>query len=385
VADAVEDDFRWLIGAGARPYLELARESAGGLVGLASRLRQDLSAARTHLVLETSVLRLRAKEKFARADEMFFTRRLLEQATDDCIAAYKSMRRSPDLPFADLCCGLGGDLLGWGARGPCRGLDLDPIAALLARANCAVHGLPDIAVETRDVVELELPECGAWHIDPDRRHGGRRSSQPIDSQPNLAALEQLLARQPHGSVKFAPAAQPPEHWSEQCEREWIGSRRECRQQVAWFGRFTTRPGMRRATVVDRGAAPCSVAGFADTPTPVTERAGRLVLDPHAAVFAARLSGALCAEHGIFALRNPSGYLTGDSCAGSRLLAAFEVLDVLPQRQVGRLEVKVRCAKIDPVQLTHSLNLRGDRELTLLVAGPVHGMRAILARRLPGST
>src|SRR3954451_6365640 len=86
------EDYRWLVSDAAIPWLAAAAEPQVQLVKFAQTLRKQFSALRTHLILEQAELRRRAKEKFARADQLFFTRQSLEQATDDRIASYKASR-----------------------------------------------------------------------------------------------------------------------------------------------------------------------------------------------------------------------------------------------------------------------------------------------------
>ena len=104
-------DYEWLTGPQAA---EVLCDLAGGcepLHAAATRLRRQFSPARVHLLLEQVELRRRAAVKFERAEEMFFTRLGLEQATDLWVAAYKARRFAGRSPVADLCCGIGGDLL----------------------------------------------------------------------------------------------------------------------------------------------------------------------------------------------------------------------------------------------------------------------------------
>src|SRR5438309_11652058 len=88
---AAIDDYRWLVSDAANPWLTMAREESSNLnrthagsvlVKLTSQLRKDLTAERAHLVIEQTELRQRAREKFTLAEQMFFTRQGLEQATD---------------------------------------------------------------------------------------------------------------------------------------------------------------------------------------------------------------------------------------------------------------------------------------------------------------
>ncbi|HEV2973274.1 MAG TPA: hypothetical protein VGY55_25125, partial [Pirellulales bacterium] len=103
-------DYRWLVSGDAARWLELASGSAEPTPALAGRLRKDLSAKRTHLVLQQAALRRRAAEKFSLARRMFFSSVGLEQATDERIAQYKVARFPAGAERADLCSGIGGDL-----------------------------------------------------------------------------------------------------------------------------------------------------------------------------------------------------------------------------------------------------------------------------------
>ena len=115
------DDYRWLVSADATEWLDLAAvRQAQATVRLAAELRHHLSLARAHLILEQVELRHRAARKFAVAASMFFAHRGLEQATDQFVAAYKASRFSPAVPVADLCCGIGGDLMALAGARPQR-------------------------------------------------------------------------------------------------------------------------------------------------------------------------------------------------------------------------------------------------------------------------
>lgn len=436
-------DFEWLVSADASAWLEMAAQEAEPGVGLVARLRRDLSAERTHLVLEQAALRRRAKEKFAAATKMFFTPQGLEQATDELIADYKARRFAERIStsneqldlngvfIADFCCGIGGDLLALSRRFPAVGVDRDPIAALLADANLAVDQncerdctltpepsplagrgeslfhAPRLAAASRvavaDVSTFPFAEIGAWHIDPDRRPAGRRTTRPTLHDPPPEAIERLLAVCPNAAVKLAPAATLPDGWPARAELEWITSRRECRQLVAWFGELATQPGIRRATVLSAAAQPaeskqCSFTGNADLPTPIAERIGRNVFEPDPAILAAGLIGALAAKYGFEAVAPRVPYLTGDLAAGSEqnalqdgTLACFEVLDVLPlrikairewlrARGIGQVEVKKRGVDIDPAKLAAELRSSADEQATLLVCPRRGRTIAIIARR-----
>ncbi len=173
------EDWRWLIGLEAADVLVELASDEGSLLGQAARLRKRFSPSRVHLLLEQVELRRRAQKKFAAADTMFFTRKGLEQATDQWVARYKASRFPSGEPVADLCCGVGGDLIALAARGPATGLERDPIVAALALANAqattaGVDAADDpMKVVVGDAEDFSLTDFAAWHIDPDRRRGRR--------------------------------------------------------------------------------------------------------------------------------------------------------------------------------------------------------------------
>jgi len=368
-----------------------------------SLLRAELSAAQAHLVVEQVALRKRARRKFSRAARMFFTAPALEQATDETVAAYKASRFPAGAEVSDLCCGIGGDMLGLFMRSDVVAVDRDPVVALLAQANGQVV-LADapgprykLRVLTSSVDERAVEGCAAWHLDPDRRATGRRVSQLVSYEPGPDVIASLLSAQPSAAVKLAPAAQPPDVWAAEAELEWISRAGQCRQLVAWFGALAKSPGKRRATVLSGATEtsthlPRTVVGEPTAGALLAERPGRYVYEPDAAVLAAELTDYLAGEHGLTRIARNVAYLTGDHIVKDGALAAFEVLEVMPydlrcvkaalrQRKIGRLEIKTRGLKEDPPALRGRLALEGDEIAVLLLARTAAGVLAILARRV----
>ena len=136
------EEYQWLVSPAAERWLDIAAGAdEKSLVKMSLTLRKDLGVTRTHLVIAQAELRRRAGIKFKHAHRMFFTRQLLEQATDDQIAGYKAQRWPVDGCLADLCCGIGGDLMALAERGRVVGIDRDPVAVVLSTANCRSAGL----------------------------------------------------------------------------------------------------------------------------------------------------------------------------------------------------------------------------------------------------
>jgi hypothetical protein len=390
------DNYRWLISEEAQPWLDRDADSAASPLRLIAEFRQHLSAGQVHLLMQQMELRRRALKtgKFPDARRMFFTPRLLEQATSHAVASYKAQRFTPNRHIADLCCGIGGDLLAIAERCFATGIDRDCVATTLAAANCNALGCARATVATGDVSDFPIQECAAWHIDPDRRARGHRTTRLEYYEPNLERIQQLLSRAGSAAIKLAPAAQVPQGWADDAELEWIGEDRECKQQVAWFGELARHPGMRAATILHGlGTPPATVVGQPnDDAVPRATTVGGYVYEPHATVLAAGLVNVLAGRHGLKSVSPDLGYLTGDTRIVVSAAAAFEVAEVLPldtkrvkaalrRFQAGRLEIKKRGIEIEPQKLRRQLRVPGDQKRILLLTRFCDRSIAIVAQRV----
>ena len=392
-------DYRWLANQG-EAWIAMAAERSSSPLARAEWLRTQIPPQRARLVLEQVELRERARDKFPDASRHLYTRLGLEQATDATVAAYKARRFRHGEPVADLCCGIGGDLVALAGRGPATGVERDPLVALLAEANLRMveteNGQNTVrfscGVVVADAAEFSVAGYWGWHIDPDRRPAGRRTTRVDFHEPGPEVIDRLRGDCGTGAVKLAPAAVLPENWPPEAELEWISRDRQCRQLVAWFGDLAAYPGHRKATLLGDSPVPMrTVVGEATCGPPAVRPVGRYVFDPDAAVLAAGLLGVLAAEHGLAPFSATAAYLTGDRLLEDPMLACFEVLEVMPldvkrlarhlrDRNIGRLEIKKRGVPHDPETLRRRLALRGELPGVLILASVGRSATAILARR-----
>ena len=390
--------YHWVVLPEAERWIgEVTRHGASAT--RIAHLRRELSPAQVREVIEQARLRDRARKKFRFADRMFFTEKGLQQATGQRLGAYKAA----DFPvgkLADLCCGIGGDLLSLAERHEVVALDNDSEAATFAEANCRALGRSSAEVRIADASQIALEQFAAWHIDPDRRPHGRRTTRTEYSQPSADAIERMLRRNRNAGIKLAPAANVPVAWKSEAELEWIGIDRECRQLFARFGSLARNPGKRAATILDSaGRVACRVVdqpegAFAQPP--LARSLGKLLCEPHACVIAAGLVAALAEQHGLSAVAPKVAYLTADEIEPNPALAIFEVDACLPfdVRKVkaalrvrcwGRLEIKrrgvpSRTGALDPKLLRKRLRVDGDEAGVLLLMPWREHVVAVLARR-----
>ena len=213
-------------------------------------------------------------------------------------------------------------------------------------------------------------------------------------EPGPDVIAQLFRRIPAGAVKLAPATQWNDEHALAVELEWISSRRECRQQVAWLGALAKRPGFHTATVVRADGNASSFTGEPNLECQVGP-VGRFLYDVDASLRAARLAGAYALSLGLVSSGTWSSYLTSDRLVTSPLLSAFEVEAVLPldvkrlkgllrKGDVGKLEIKVCGVPLDPTALRRKLAASGSAAATLLIFRTHGDVQVAITRRCPSA-
>jgi hypothetical protein len=384
------DDYLWLINEEATEWLTFAADSSVPIYRRARELQKGVGDVRGQLVLDQAELRKKGLVKFSDAEQMFFTRKGLEQATDQWLARYKAERFSKANRIVDLCCGIGGDLRYLAAVGESIGYELDGPTAILASGN----GVPNTRYQVKSAnAESWLPAVGDfWHADPDRRSNGKRTSQLEGYQPGEEQLLKWLAKAPNGAVKLAPAASATNETWIDCEVEYLGTRGECKQQMIWSGDLAQYPRQTRATIVPHdGSPPRSIIGH-DASAQFAGKIMNYVYEPHSAVLAARLTDDLADQLNIQRIESAVVFLTGDEEILDPAIATFEVVKVMPFdqkklrkaiRELGwsQLEIKRRAVEFDLEKLRKKLKCDGDGNGVLIVFRGRQRATAILAKRI----
>src|SRR6266496_5463834 len=110
---------------------------------------------------------------------------ILEQATAEVVARHRTARFAAASRAADLCCGIGGDLVALAGGRSVLAVDSDPLALRVARANCEVYGVAgNVTALQADARDVGLRGVDAVFIDPARR-AGRQRMRTGDSEPPL--------------------------------------------------------------------------------------------------------------------------------------------------------------------------------------------------------
>lgn len=350
-----------------------------------TKLQKHIDSDLAKAALETVILRTRASVKFTRAEQMYFIREALEQASGEIISTYRAQRYQACERVADVCCGLGGDAIGLCGVTSTTLLDKDSLRLALARENLAAYSYKAELVEA-DVTQTPLPAADALWFDPARRADGRRKFSVRDYAPPLTLISAWHAQTPALGVKLSPGVDlaeltilPPH------EVEFISVSGELKECVLWFGALRSEA-THRATLLPSGQSL--------TPNPQSSNSlsapQRYLYEPDPAILRAGLVTTLVAQLGAQQIDPDIAYLTSDRLTPTPFARAFVIEDSLPfqlkrlreylrARRVGNITVKKRGSPLTPEALIHKLKLSGP-ESRIVFLTHVNGKPFVLIGR-----
>ncbi|MFL6056038.1 MAG: THUMP-like domain-containing protein [Actinoallomurus sp.] len=360
-----------------------------------SRLRARHSADLVGAALTQARLRARGRAKFgADADRMYFTPQGLEQATRASVARHRARRfadrLSPRGRVLDLGCGIGGDLLARARMGVGGlGVELDPLTAVVARANLRAFALEDLAdVREGDAAEQDPGGYAAVFADPGRRTARGRIFDPDAYLPPLGTVLDIVGRAPGACVKVAPGI-PHEAVPAGAEAEWISDGGEVKEAALWLGGLAGAT-PRRATVLRQDREPATLVADPDLGPPPVAGWRRYLYEPDGAVVRAHLVAEV-ADRLDGALADPRiAYITSDLLRATPFARPYEILDVLPfgvkrvraalrAQRAGTLTIMKRGFAGDVERLRRDLRTDGTEERILVLTRVGDAPTALICR------
>lgn len=361
-----------LLGPDGAAVLAAARATDGPLLRVGEVLRRQFPPDLVAAALTQLDLRARAAGKFADPSRLLFTRAGLEQASTAAVAAHRALRFAPYDRVADLCTGIGGDLLALAAVVPhVLAVDRDPVHLRLAAHNAAAVGLGDrVQTWLGDAENADLSRVLAVFVDPARRAEGYRLGSAHGS-PSLGWCASLAERIPVG-VKAAPGidhAHVPARW----ELEFVAQDGELKESALWSPALATTS--RRATVIEDAGVHTMVS--AGAPPAAVAQPGPYVLDPSPAVTRAGLVAELAAQLGAWQIDPMIAFLCAEEPTRTPYGRWLQVEASMPWNvkvltaalaaaDVGAVDLRRRGLAGDVEDLRKRLRLKGSRRVTVLM-------------------
>src|ERR1039457_3695779 len=325
---------------------------------LGTELRRRYPADLVAAAIAQHELRLQARAKFSRAMQMFFTRPGLEQSSSEVVARHRAARYASFERVADLCCGIGGDLLALaqGRLVPARPVPIRPVPGRpvqirqvpgrrvlavdrdllhlrMAEANAEAYGVEHgVTTSASDARDADLAGIEAVFVDPARR-SSRRRMPAGESEPPLRWCLDLAGQIPAVGIKAAPGIARdavPEGW----ELEFVAVGRDLKEAVAWSPSLAGPA--TRATILPGGHALTPEPG----PPALLAAPGPFLLDPNPPVTRAGLVGELSRQLGAWQIDQQIAFLCTDTAVRTPFARTLEVIDSGPWNQ-KRLPARLR--------------------------------------------
>lgn len=266
-------------------------------------------------------------------------------------------------------------------------VERDELTAAVASFNLAPFSAA--RVELGNAEDADLAGVGAVWLDPARREGATRLTDPADWSPSLDWAFDLATQLPTG-IKLGPGIDRdliPEH----VEAQWISVDREVVELVLWSGELA-RPGVRRAALVLSAAGASEITAPADSPDAETGPLAGYLLEPDGAVIRARLIGDLARSVDGRMLDPTIAWITTANPVTTPFGQSFRVIERFPldlktlkrelrERGIGTLEIKKRGVDVDPAQFRTKLGLEGSGSATLVLTRIDGNRVALLAERI----
>ncbi|MDX6227367.1 MAG: hypothetical protein QOI76_757 [Frankiales bacterium] len=378
-----------LLGGDGPAILAAAAQAEGSPLRVSETLRRSWPADLVAAALTQRDLRARAAAKFPDPDRLLFTRAGLEQASTARVAAHRAARFAAYERVADLCTGIGGDLLALAAVSNVLAVDRDPVHLRLAMHNAAAVGLGGrVRTWLGEVEKVDLSGILAAFVDPARRAEGRRTGS-ADGSPSLVWCTGLAQRMPV-AVKAAPGldhALVPLGW----ELEFVAEDGDLKESVLWSPQLFTSA--RKATVIDADGAHVMAgtgAGRAEVRAP-----GPYVLDPSPAVTRAGLVAELASALDAWQIDPMIAFLCAEAPRPTPYGRWLRVEASLPWNlralaatlaaaDVGAVDLRRRGLAGDVEDIRKRLRLKGSRRVTVLMTRVLDRPWAIVGTSTLGS-
>ena len=327
-------------------------------------------------------LRKKARDKFSKADEMFFDSSSLEMATSEKIAKHIALRFEKMKKIVDLTCGIGGNAIFLAKNSKIVVVDLENTSIEMAKLNAEAYGVEkNIEFRVGNAFFHIDEDADAFFLDPMRSREGKTKSRSIfNSQPRLnEILPRLLKVSANICVKISPAFDYKEvqNLSEHPEIELISENNENKVALLWFGDL--RKNKRKATLfVNNEKIELNNQNNVND-IQIVEEPLKYIYEPNKAIIKAHLIDEIAQEHNLSKINKNIAFLTKDSLVkeGKDKFRIFKLVQCRPfsakelkkdLKIIGasRISVINRGTPILPEKLIKDLKLGEGSEAFILV-------------------
>ena len=384
------EDIQWLSTPQARQFWEsIAALPVSQSLVVLNRARELFPLPQASLITAQFELLSIAKRKVSDPSKWFWTRLLLEQASDEVTARETAADFPKESHVHDICCGAGSDAIALSFQKlKVTAYDRCSIACELTRQNAASHSsfidVIDAAAE-----DIRFASTDYINIDPDRRAEGRRVTSLEWLSPAVETIQSLVDRSKGLSLKLSPGLRID--WNCPAKNSLVPesirylSKDGAVKQQRWYWGIDRWP-VNSIVVSTHSKSSDYVWAHEifDRSTPsvdpcetLTDRCLEFIADYDPAIRAAERGADFAIRHRWNLIDSTSGYLTASQPRHHPMVRWFRLLHDIPmdRKQIKTLtkslqpkawELKSRGVEVDLDQIRKSLATSSDSNDTLTI-------------------
>ncbi len=305
--------------------------------------------------------------------ELLFTEQGAQQASSWEIAKYHAKKFKVFKKVADLCCGIGVDLINIAKRKKkVYAIDLDVDTMGLAEYNCKRNNLNNIDFKLGKAEEFDQ-QVDAIFIDPDRRPGSNRRIAPEEYSPSFSKIMELRKICPNIAVKLSPAIDYKRlNLPIDSTLEFVSENGTLKEILLCMGKLSTKNCERKAVLLSSNL----ILKNSDVKTKVTE-IQKILFEPDPAIIRAGLVQELGSKIDYNLIDSKLALLTGSQIAQSDFGKIYEVEEILKydlkkvrkyvrENEIGELIIKTRGFPESVEKFRKKIKLKGRNSIVMFI-------------------
>ncbi|MFC1898198.1 class I SAM-dependent methyltransferase [Candidatus Cloacimonadota bacterium] len=313
------------------------------------------------------------KRKISNVQKYLFTEKGAQQASSTTLAHYHAEKFRRFNSIADLCCGVGMDLIQIAVgKEKVFAVDLDEETLLAAEFNSNQAGLRNIRFLQQKAEDFNI-SVDAIFSDPDRRPGKERKIQKEDIQPSLDALLELKKNTPNLAVKLSPAMNYKNlNIAGEHTFEFVSENGTLKEILLCLGDLAT-PNVRRKAII----LPQNIQLVNQNIQIEIKEIEQYIFEPDPAIIRAGLVQECGAEIGYHLIDSKLAILSGVNAINSELGKCFKMKQVIPfnlkklqqycrENLIGELVIKTRGFPDTVEDFRKKLKLKGANKEILFI-------------------
>lgn len=322
-------------------------------------------------------IQIKAKAKFPFADKWLFTDKNYQQASAYYLAQYHGRLFRNYQMIADLCCGLGSDLLFLSKFSKiCYAIDINKDILEMAKFNMSYFKKTNIIYQNIMVEDFN-EECDAVFIDPDRRKSNRRLICIDDLSPDYKTILSVIERYRNVAVKLSPMMDYEDSKLSDYSFEFISIDNELKECLLMAGALKSN---KKAVILPEKIV------FEEKKHPDTQIAEvkKWLLEPDTAIIRAHLVNDLAYELNMNRIDSQISLLSSDVEPNEKYGKKFFVNDVfnynlkslkayITSHEIGALDIKTKGFSESVEDFRKKIKLKGKNRAVLFIvrAGDKH--------------